>query len=157
MWSCGNKQIGIFQFDRIGAGYVDNSLSLALDAGVTLGPLSFSMIGLSVGTPLNKFEPVFSLNGLGLSFSKPPIRIGGGTRIKILEANQFCGGGTELLGRVYLAAAQLIREADLQRPGSAIEQRVPTPLDYCCIRSTTGMIAGGCASSMPSSAMTGPR
>ena len=77
-WINVNKQIGIFQFDRIGAGYVDNRLSLALDAGITLGPLDFSLIGLSVGSPMDAFAPVFGLNGLGLMFNKPPIKIGGG-------------------------------------------------------------------------------
>lgn len=95
------KQIGIFQFDRIGAGYVDNRLTLALDAGVSLGPLTFSMIGLSVGSPLDKFSPVFLLNGLGLTFSKPPITIAGGF-LKVKETQ-----GTSYYGEVTVKVANI--------------------------------------------------
>jgi uncharacterized protein DUF6603 len=76
-WIDVQKQFGIFQFDRIGAGYENNILSFALDAAVSLGPLTFSMDGLSVGSPLNRFEPVFDLKGLGLDFKKPSLEIGG--------------------------------------------------------------------------------
>jgi hypothetical protein len=76
-WINVQKQFGIFQFDRIGAGYSNNILSFALDAAVSLGPLTFSMDGLSVGSSIKKFDPVFDLTGLGLDFKKPPLEIGG--------------------------------------------------------------------------------
>jgi hypothetical protein len=76
-WINVQKQFGIFQFDRIGAGYSGNILSFALDAAVSLGPLTFSMDGLSVGSSIKKFDPVFDLTGLGLDFKKPPLEIGG--------------------------------------------------------------------------------
>lgn len=76
-WVTVQKQFGIFLFKRIGAQYQNNVLSFALDADVSLGPLTFSMDGLSVGSPLTRFTPVFGLNGLGLSFKKPPLEIGG--------------------------------------------------------------------------------
>ena len=52
------------------------------------------------------------------------------------------------------------------QPGVRRSARVPLPRcarvlvgfsRYCWTRSTIGMIVGGCASSMPSSSMTGPR
>lgn len=76
-WINVNKQIGIFQFDKLGAGYVDNRLSIAIDAAVSLGPLTFTMEGLSAGTPMDAFDPVFGLNGLGLAFKRPPLSISG--------------------------------------------------------------------------------
>lgn len=100
-WININKQIGIFQFDRIGAGYIDNRLTLAMDAGVTLGPISFSMIGLSVGSPLDKFAPVFDLNGLGMNFSRPPIRIGGGF-LKVKDDT-----GTSYYGQVVVQVSNI--------------------------------------------------
>ena len=55
-----------------------------------------------------------------------------------------------LAGAGYLAAAPdlycRVRTSSLLRLGS-----------YCWTRSTIGMMTGGCASSMPSSSMTGPR
>lgn len=87
MWIDVQKQFGIFQFDRIGAGYENNVLSFALDAGVALGPLSFEMTGLSVGSPINKFVPVFDLSGLALEYKKPPLELGGAFLKTIEEVN----------------------------------------------------------------------
>lgn len=76
-WLDVNKQFGIFSFQRVGAGYQDNVLLFALDASVSVGPLAFSMQALSVGSPLSEFSPVFSLQGLALTFDRPPLSIGG--------------------------------------------------------------------------------
>jgi hypothetical protein len=76
-WLDVNKQFGVFSFERVGVGYQDNVLLFALDASVALGPIAFSMQALTVGSPLTKFEPEFSLKGLALTFDRPPIAIGG--------------------------------------------------------------------------------
>ncbi|HEY1701349.1 MAG TPA: DUF6603 domain-containing protein [Trebonia sp.] len=76
-WLDINKQFGIFSFQRVGVGYEKNRLELALDASVALGPLALSMQALSVSSELTKFDPEFSLRGLGLMFSRPPIAVGG--------------------------------------------------------------------------------
>ena len=76
-WLDVNKQFGIFSFQRVGIGYEDNVLELALDASVALGPVAFSMQALTVGSPLSEFVPTFGLKGLALSFNRPPIEIGG--------------------------------------------------------------------------------
>jgi hypothetical protein len=76
-WLDINKQFGIFSFERVGVGYQDNVLLFALDASVALGPLAFSMQALSIGSPLSTFDPQFSLQGLALTFDRPPITIGG--------------------------------------------------------------------------------
>lgn len=101
-WIDVQKQFGIFQFDRIGAGYEDNVLSFALDAGVTLGPLTFTMSGLSVGSPLKQFSPEFNLSGLGLEFKKPPLEIGGA----FLKTREESGGKkiTSYYGQVIVKA-----------------------------------------------------
>ena len=76
-WLDVNRQFAVFSLARIGAGYRDNVLLFAVDASVAVGPLAFSLQALSVGSPLDKFEPVFSLDGLALDFGRPPITIGG--------------------------------------------------------------------------------
>jgi hypothetical protein len=76
-WLDVNKQFGIFSFQRVGVGYQDNVLMFALDASVSVGPLAFSMQALTVGSPLTEFAPVFSLQGLSLTFDRPPLSIGG--------------------------------------------------------------------------------
>lgn len=108
-WIDIQKQFGIFQFDRIGAGYENNVLSFALDAGVTLGPLTFTMSGLSVGSPLNKFQPVFDLSGLGLEFKRPPLEIGGA----FLKTKEKSGEKeiTSYYGQVIVKAAKFAFKA----------------------------------------------
>ncbi|MFI0849379.1 DUF6603 domain-containing protein [Mesorhizobium sp. IMUNJ 23232] len=76
-WFDLQKQIGVFNFQRVGVGYVNNELEIALDASLAVGPLAFSVDGLTVGSPLTEFKPSFSFNGLSLSFDKPPIDVGG--------------------------------------------------------------------------------
>ena len=76
-WFDLQKQIGVFNFQRVGVGYVDNELEIALDASLAVGPLAFSVEGLAVHSPLDAFVPSFSFNGLSLSFDKPPIDVGG--------------------------------------------------------------------------------
>ena len=53
-WLDVNKQFGIFSFQRVGVGYQKNVLEFALDASVALGPISFSMQALTVGSPLRR-------------------------------------------------------------------------------------------------------
>ncbi|MBP2230045.1 hypothetical protein J2847_003348 [Azospirillum agricola] len=76
-WFSIQRQFGIFQFNRIGVGFADNVLSLSLDADIALGPLTLSLDGLSAGSPLDAFDPVFDLHGLGVDFQKDPLAISG--------------------------------------------------------------------------------
>lgn len=76
-WLSIQRQIGPFQFNRIGIAYKSDALRVALDAGITLGPFSLSMDGLSISSPLTEFKPSFDLSGLGLSYSSGPVEIGG--------------------------------------------------------------------------------
>lgn len=76
-WFNVQKQFGVFNFKRIGVQYKENVLLFSLDAALTLGPLTFSMAGLSFGSPLTKFAPVFDLDGLGIAYVKPPLEIMG--------------------------------------------------------------------------------
>jgi hypothetical protein len=76
-WFSVQKQIGAFSFERIGIGYQDDTLRFALDAGIDLGPLTFSLQNLSVASPLTHFSPSFDLGGLGLNYDKPPLEIAG--------------------------------------------------------------------------------
>lgn len=76
-WFNVNKQLGPLSFERIGVEYTNGVLSFALDASLTLGPASLSMMGLSFGSPLNKFEPVFGLQGFAMSIQTPSLELGG--------------------------------------------------------------------------------
>ena len=76
-WFNIGKSFGPLAIDRIGVQYENSTLFFALDASIGFGPLALSMDGLAVGSPLTHFSPVFSLNGLGISYNKPPLQITG--------------------------------------------------------------------------------
>jgi hypothetical protein len=76
-WFDVDKQFGVFAFQRVGIGYQNNVLEFALDASIGLGPISFAVQELAIGSPLNEFRPQFSVKGMALSFNRPPIQIGG--------------------------------------------------------------------------------
>jgi hypothetical protein len=72
------KQLGPFQFNRIGVGYSQGELRFALDAGFALGPLVMAMEGLSVSSPLTAFTPHFSIDGLSIDLTRGPLQLSGG-------------------------------------------------------------------------------
>lgn len=76
-WFDVQKQLGVVQFQRVGAIYQDGDLFFAIDASVTLGPLKLSVQGLGVGSPLTTFDPTFTFTGLGIAYSAPPLEIAG--------------------------------------------------------------------------------
>ncbi|GJM33965.1 MAG: hypothetical protein DHS20C18_29660 [Saprospiraceae bacterium] len=76
-WITVQKKIGPIYFERIGIQYDKGILSFLLDASLTAAGLTIALQGLSVGSPLKKFEPTFDLKGLGIDFKKGPLEIGG--------------------------------------------------------------------------------
>lgn len=76
-WFNVDKQLGPFKFNRIGVEYQDNVLSFALDAALTMGPATLGMQGLSMGSSLSKFSPVFGLNGFSLDINTGSLEVGG--------------------------------------------------------------------------------
>ncbi|HEX6938866.1 MAG TPA: DUF6603 domain-containing protein [Longimicrobiales bacterium] len=78
-WIDVQRTFGIFSFRRIGVRYDSDggALFIALDASIALGPVTFSLDGLALGSPLTKFEPKFHLSGLGLAYAQPPLEIAG--------------------------------------------------------------------------------
>lgn len=78
-WFNVQKTFGPVSFQRIGAMYQSDQqvLWFELDASLALGPVTMDLVGLGLGSPLSSFEPQFSLMGLGISYSSPPLTIAG--------------------------------------------------------------------------------
>ena len=89
-WFDVGKTFGPLQIQRIGIDYQNGTLIFELDASFAFGPLALSLQGLGVGSPLSAFSPVFSLNGLGLAYNKPPLEILGA--ILRLPASELAPG-----------------------------------------------------------------
>lgn len=77
-WFNVQKKLGPVSFQRIGVAFTDNTLSFALDASVTMGPAQLTMSGLTLGSPLDKFQPVFGLQGFFMSLKTSGFELGGG-------------------------------------------------------------------------------
>ncbi len=78
-WFTVQKSFGPVTIQRIGAMFQSDQQTLwfELDATLAFGPLSLSLVGLGVGSSIKDFKPQFSLQGLGISYSEPPLEMSG--------------------------------------------------------------------------------
>ena len=78
-WINVQKSFGPVSFQRIGVMYQSDQqvLWFELDASLAFGPMTLDLVGLGLGSPISSFEPQFSLMGLGVSYSSPPLTIAG--------------------------------------------------------------------------------
>lgn len=79
LWYNLQKTFGPVSIQRVGIRYAkaEQKLWFELDASLTCGPLSISLLGLGIGSKLSSFSPDFSLQGLGIAYRQPPLTIGG--------------------------------------------------------------------------------
>jgi hypothetical protein len=78
-WFDVQRSLGPVYVGRVGARYDSDAarLWLLLDASLSLGGLSLSLMGLGVGSKLSEFHPEVHLDGLGLAFDQDPVEIAG--------------------------------------------------------------------------------
>lgn len=77
-WFDVQKKLGPVSFQRVGVAFSDNTLSFALDASLAMGPAQLTMSGLTLGSSLSKFQPVFGLQGFFMSLKTSGFELGGG-------------------------------------------------------------------------------
>lgn len=105
-WFPLDKTFGTVLINRVGLAFdsATTSMTAFLDGALTVGPVTFDLLGLEVNIPLtgtDKFKPTFDLQGLGLDYDKPPVNIGGA----LFKAD--AGGATEFDGFVTIATESL--------------------------------------------------
>lgn len=84
-WFDVDKSLGPVSVQRIGLGYAEGRVGIKFDATLQLSALTFTLEGLGMTYPLDKFtEPSkflenvkFTLDGMGLALGNGPIEIGG--------------------------------------------------------------------------------
>ncbi|MFN0014366.1 MAG: DUF6603 domain-containing protein [Saprospiraceae bacterium] len=69
------KRLGPLYISRVGFAFPESRLTILLEAELVLGPLTLTLQGFSIGSRLDRFEPVPGLEGFGLSFKNPPVEI----------------------------------------------------------------------------------
>lgn len=92
-WITIGKGFGPVQINRLGLQFepARQMVWAYLDAGLSIGPLTFTLDGLGMGTPINKLAPEFRLLGIGIDYKAGPVEIGAAflrTHVdEVLDAN----------------------------------------------------------------------
>lgn len=92
-WIPIQKSFGPVTIQKIGIEYVSASpetIWFDLDASLAFGPFAVTLVGLGIGARLADFAPSFALQGFGISYSNPPLKVSG------LFANLALPGSAEL-------------------------------------------------------------
>ncbi|WP_344876525.1 DUF6603 domain-containing protein, partial [Nonomuraea antimicrobica] len=147
-WITVQKKLGVVQINRVGVSYRHNVLFFALDVSVALGPLSMSLDGLAVGSPLDRFEPTFNLDGFGIGYSAPPVVIAGAL-LHLPEdqlgpdvAFQYDGAATIALPNFSLGAVGSYAQLKNGEPSLFVFAQLEGPLLELPPILVTGLMAG---------------
>jgi hypothetical protein len=84
-WVKIQKSFGPVHFERVGVAYSDGNIKGLLDAALSAGGLTIALDGLSVTSPLSRFDPTFSLRGLGIDYQNGPLEIAGSFLKKTIQ------------------------------------------------------------------------
>lgn len=91
------KKAGPLSISNIGLKYLEKKLQIMFDATFELGPLGFSLIGLSINLAITTLDkiPVISasIEGLSAAFDKPPLTIAGIIRHQTTGTLDYYAGG----------------------------------------------------------------
>jgi hypothetical protein len=96
-WYRIQRKLGPAYFERIGASFAGGKAKFLPDASLSISVLTLTLDGLSVESPLDKFDPKFGLSGIGLEFKGGTVEIGG----MFLDE-----GNGEYAGAAYIKAPQ---------------------------------------------------
>jgi len=120
-WKKLDKRIGPVHLQRIGFAYDDGKVILLLDASMTMIGLGVQLMGFGLGFKL-KWPPEipdFYLDGLGLSYSRPPIEISGAflhsTKMyNGKEVDEYSGGAIIKINTFSISAIGAYAEVENQ-------------------------------------------
>jgi hypothetical protein len=75
-WFTVQRPFGPVHLARVGVQYRDSVLWFLLDAALSALGLTLSLDGLGAGSPITRFDPRFTLRGLGVDYRNPAVEIG---------------------------------------------------------------------------------
>ncbi len=145
-WFTVQKTFGPVHFERVGVQYKDAALAFLLDGSLSFAGLTLSLDGLSVGSPLSKFEPKFNLRGLGIDYSNGPVEIGGAflkTQVQVGGKTYDEYDGAAVIKTAQFALSAIGSYADLDgHPSLFIYAVLDYPLGGPAFFYVTGLAAG---------------
>lgn len=71
------KKFGPVTIKKVSLGLSGGKVEITFTGGITMGPLTLDFIDLEVKSPVNKFDPSISLQGMGIDIKKPPLTLEG--------------------------------------------------------------------------------
>lgn len=94
-----NKNLGVFEFYRIGVGFIDGRIAFLLDAALATKPIELGLLGLGIGMNLQDPKDIaFYLSGVRIVFDNGALKIGGAFLKSTLDGQESYDG--ELLIKV---------------------------------------------------------
>lgn len=77
-WFSLQKSFGPVSIQKVGVRYSDDRLWALLNASISAGGLEIDTLGLGVGSPLDTFQPKFTVDGIVVSLGEGPVKFSGG-------------------------------------------------------------------------------
>jgi hypothetical protein len=96
------KNFGPVYLQSIKPSFKNGDLALTFNASISMAGVNLSFQDLKVGSPIDKFSPVFSLKGLGIDYQNPTVTIGGALLHDGVD--QYSGMATLSLKKLQLSA-----------------------------------------------------
>jgi len=139
-WLKIQKSLGPVHFERVGAHYKDAAVWFLLDAALAAAGLTLSLDGLSIGSPLSKFEPRFELRGLGIDYRNDALEIGGAF-LKIAD-KEYAGAAVIKAKQLTLSALGMYKEMADGHPSVFVYAVLDYPIGGPSFFFVTGLAAG---------------
>ncbi|MEK2607007.1 DUF6603 domain-containing protein [Burkholderia arboris] len=103
-WFSLQKSFGPVTIQKVGIRYKDGDLAALLNASIAPGGLTIAMDGLGIETPLKKFDPTFTIDGILVSLKEGPVSFSGGLIGSIAPKLDLVGELGLSFGRYQLGA-----------------------------------------------------
>lgn len=139
-WFKIQKSLGPVHFERVGVQYKDAAVWFLLDASLAAVGLTLSLDGLSIGSPINKFEPRFDLRGLGIDYRNDAFEIGGAF-LKIAD-KEYAGAAVIKAKQLTLSALGMYKEMADGHPSVFVYAVLDYPIGGPAFFFVTGLAAG---------------
>lgn len=139
-WFNVQKTFGPLSIAKIGILYQNSKLWVLLNSSLTAGGLTIGVNGLGIGSPVNTFQPDFTIGGLDLTFNQSPVEISGGM-LGTLKPLNFTGELVIALPQLSIAALGAYTELE-QHPSFFLYAVLNYPLGGPACFFITGLAAG---------------
>jgi hypothetical protein len=139
------KTIGPVLIEGINLNFSEGRLVFSFDVSFVFSGISMSFVGLSISNPINAFDPLIGLRGLGLSYSNGGVQIGGAFLATPIDGSIEYSGlvniGLSQLKMLAMGAYAEVSEGAETHPSFFIYGLVSTPLGGPPFFFVTGLAA----------------